>query len=53
MEESVLPFEQQTVKNESLQEGQKVLIQSGVNGKVQTIYRVVYENGIESFQHIC
>ena len=47
VEESVLPFEQQTVKNESLQEGQKVLIQSGVNGKTQTIYRVLYENGIE------
>lgn len=46
VEESVLPFEQQTVKNESLSEGQKVLIQSGVNGKIQTIYRVVYENGV-------
>lgn len=47
VEESILPFEQQTVKNESLQEGQKVLIQSGVNGKIQTIYRVVYENGVK------
>ena len=47
VEDSVLPFEQQTVKNESLQEGQKVLIQSGVNGKIQTIYRVVYENGVK------
>ncbi len=47
VEESILPFEQQTVKNESLEEGQKVLIQSGVNGKIQTIYRVVYENGIK------
>jgi hypothetical protein len=47
VEESVLPFEQQTVKNESLQEGQTVLIQSGVNGRKQSIYRVVYENGTQ------
>lgn len=47
VEESILPFEQQTIKNESLQQGQKVLIQPGVNGKTQTIYRVVYENGIK------
>ncbi len=45
VEESILPFEQQTVKNESLPLGQKVLIQSGINGKTQVIYRVVYENG--------
>jgi hypothetical protein len=47
VEESVLPFEQQTIKNESLAEGQKVLIQSGVNGKTQSIYRIVYENGVQ------
>lgn len=47
VEDSILPFEQQTVKNESLQQGQKVLIQAGVNGKTQTIYRVVYENGVK------
>jgi hypothetical protein len=47
VEEATLPFEQQVVKNESLQEGQKVLIQPGINGKTQTIYRVVYENGIK------
>jgi hypothetical protein len=47
VEESILPFEQQTIKNESLQQGQKVLIQPGVNGKTQTIYRIVYENGIK------
>jgi len=47
VEDSVLPFEQQTIKNESLQQGQKVLIQAGVNGKTQTIYRVVYENGVK------
>ena len=45
--ESVLPFEQQTVKNESLTEGQSVLIQSGVNGKSQTTYRILTEDGVE------
>ncbi len=45
--ESVLPFEQQTIKNESLPEGQSVLIQSGVNGRLQTTYRIVFENGKE------
>lgn len=43
--EAVLPFENQTVKNESLPTGQKVLIQPGVNGKTSTTYRVVKENG--------
>lgn len=45
--ESTLPFEQQTVKNESLPEGQSVLIQSGVNGKSQTTYRILIEDGVE------
>ncbi len=45
--ESILPFEQQTIKNESLPEGQSVLIQSGVNGKSQTTYRVLIEDGLE------
>ena len=45
--ESVLPFEQQTIKNESLPEGQTVLIQSGLNGRQQTTYRIVFENGKE------
>lgn len=50
--ESVLPFEQQTVKNESLPEGQSVLIQSGVNGKSQTTYRILIEDGIEISRNV-
>lgn len=46
VEESVLPFENQTVKNESLPEGQSILIQAGVNGKLSSTYRVVKENGV-------
>jgi len=47
VEETTLPFVQQTVKNESLPEGQTLLIQAGVNGTLQTTYRQVYENGVE------
>ncbi len=46
VEESVLPFENQTVKNESMPEGQTVLIQPGVNGKVSTTYRTLKEDGV-------
>lgn len=45
VEESVLPFENQTVKNESLPNGQSVLIQAGVNGKLSSTYRVIKEDG--------
>ncbi len=45
--EDTLPFEQQTVKNESIAEGQTILIQSGVNGKQLTTYRILYEDGAE------
>lgn len=45
--ENVLEFEQQTIKNESLPEGQRVLIQAGVNGRKQSTYRIVYEDEVE------
>ena len=44
IEESTIPFVQQKVRNESLPEGQTLLIQSGVNGTEQTTYRLVFEN---------
>jgi resuscitation-promoting factor RpfB len=47
-EELVIPFERQTVRNESLPEGQSLLIQSGENGIQQIIYRRLLENGNES-----
>lgn len=46
-EESVIPFESQTVRNESLPDGQKRLIQAGVNGVQQITYRHVIEDNIE------
>lgn len=47
IEESTIPFERQTVRNESMPEGQTRLIQAGNNGSQQTTYRVLYENDQE------
>ena len=47
-EESSIPFERQTVQNESLKEGQTLLIQAGENGILQTTYRIVSEDGKET-----
>jgi resuscitation-promoting factor RpfB len=44
IEESTIPFERQTVRNESLPEGQTLLIQPGSNGTLQVTYRQVFEN---------
>lgn len=46
-EQTIVPFEQQTVKNESLPEGQSILIQTGANGIQQDTYRLLFENGAE------
>lgn len=47
IEEVVLPFDQQTVRNESLPEGETRLVQPGVNGQQEITYRRVYEDGVE------
>ena len=47
IEEQVIPFSQQKVKNESLPEGQTLLIQAGANGVEQVTFRRVFENGVE------
>ena len=44
LQETVVPFERQTVRNESLPEGQTLLVQTGVNGVQQVTYRQVYED---------
>jgi resuscitation-promoting factor RpfB len=46
-EEILLSFETQTMKNETLPEGQTLLVQAGVNGVQQNTYRILFENGIE------
>lgn len=47
LEEVTLPFDQQTVRNESLPEGETRLVQPGVNGQQEITYRRVYEDGVE------
>jgi resuscitation-promoting factor RpfB len=46
VEEVSIEFERQTVRNESLPEGQTLLIQSGSNGVRQITYRQVVENDV-------
>ena len=48
IEEQIIPFQRQTVRNESLPEGQTLLIQPGINGIQQITYRIVEENGVET-----
>lgn len=47
VEEKVIPFERQQVRNESLPDGKYLLVQPGVNGKQQITYRRVLENDSE------
>ena len=44
-EETIIPYERQTVRNESLPDGQTMLIQPGNNGSQQITYRLVFEDG--------
>lgn len=47
LEEQVIPFDHQTVQNESLPKGQTLLIQPGSNGSQQITYRKVLEDGVQ------
>jgi len=47
IEEKTIEFETQTVRNESLPAGQKMLIQPGVNGVQQITYRRLLEDNVE------
>jgi hypothetical protein len=47
VQQVVLPFEQQTLRNESLPVEQEVLIQRGKNGLQEITYRRVFEDGVE------
>jgi resuscitation-promoting factor RpfB len=46
IEEVVIPFQSQTVRNESLPEGQRRLIQAGENGIQQITYRQIFEDEV-------
>lgn len=47
--QTVVPFEHQTLRNESLPQGQEneVYLQNGKNGLQEITYRKVYEDGVE------
>ena len=47
VEEAIIPFERQTVRNESLPEGQVLLIQPGINGIQQITHRQVLEDEVQ------
>lgn len=47
IEELVIPFGRQTVRNEGLPEGQTRLLQAGQNGVEEITYRIVEEGGTE------
>lgn len=47
IEESVLPYETQLLRNESLPEGEQRLIQPGVNGIQETTFRIILEDEVE------
>ncbi len=47
IETAVLPFERQTIRNESLPDGETRLLQPGQNGMQETTFRTVLEEGVE------
>lgn len=47
IEQVVIPFDRQTVRNESLPEGETRLLQPGKNGLREITYRILYEEGQE------
>ncbi|MCB2180139.1 G5 domain-containing protein [bacterium] len=52
VEQSVIPYDTQVLRNESLAEGEQRLIQPGANGLQETTYRVLYEDGVETSRTI-
>ncbi len=47
VEQAVIPFEHQILRNESMPEGESRLVQPGVNGVQETTYRHLIEDGAE------
>lgn len=47
VEQAVIPFETQTLRNESLPVDQEVYLQSGENGLEETTYRRLSEDGVQ------
>ena len=47
VEQQILPFTQQVVRNESLAKEEEILIQPGMNGLQEITYRLVYEDDVQ------
>jgi hypothetical protein len=47
IEQIVIPFERQTVRNETIPEGETRLLQPGQNGMQEITYRILLEAGVE------
>ncbi len=47
VEQVVIPYEQQVLRNESLPEGEQRLVQPGINGLQEITTRKVFEDGVE------
>jgi hypothetical protein len=47
IEEVALPFQRQTIRNESLPEGETRLLQAGKNGLEEITYRIVLQESVE------
>jgi hypothetical protein len=48
VKQEVIPFERQTLRNESLPKDQEIYLQKGQNGLQELTYRHVYEDGVET-----
>lgn len=51
-ETQTIPFQRETVRNESLPEGQQRLVQSGSNGQEELTYRTLYEDGVQTSESV-
>ena len=47
VEQTVIAYDTQVLRNESLEEGERRLIQPGVNGVQENTYRILIEDGVE------
>jgi resuscitation-promoting factor RpfB len=47
IEQVIIPYESRTLRNEGLPEGERRLVQAGVNGLQEITYRRLYENNTE------
>jgi hypothetical protein len=49
-ESQVLPFAHTIVRNESMPEGERRLLQPGQNGEIEIVYKVTLEDGVEVYR---